>query len=172
MHNIKLNREELIKTIRNNLQEHITEYMHAYNAYLQVCREWLSKTTLQLTQDIDESKSVLPPDISRYIANNYTYRGWVHNIKDKPMTSGELSFSGKLLDNEVFDIQGLLNKADLIAPENHVQDYIKILTMLEMSVDDVVSLTEVQFNQYVMDNWSWTNNFKHLNTTYLSAINK
>lgn len=42
-----------------------------------------------------------------------------------------------------------------VRPENHTSDYDQIITMLEMSVDDVIELEEHQFAQYVMDRWNW-----------------
>ena len=40
-------------------------------------------------------------------------------------------------------------------PEDHTDDYDRILTMARMSVDDVIELSEDDFAMYVMDQWSW-----------------
>lgn len=42
-----------------------------------------------------------------------------------------------------------------VEPQNHSDDYDQIITMLEMSVDEVIELEDHQFAQYVMDRWNW-----------------
>ena len=44
----------------------------------------------------------------------------------------------------------------LTEPSNHVKDYDRVITMLEMSVDDTVTLDAQDFDRYVMDNWDWS----------------
>jgi hypothetical protein len=51
-------------------------------------------------------------------------------------------------------------------PQDQTKDYDRVIGMLEMSVDDVVELDEQSYKQYVMDDWSWTNNFLSSNSTY------
>ncbi len=40
-------------------------------------------------------------------------------------------------------------------PENHVRDYDRAIGMLDMSVDDVVDLTESEYREFVEDRWEW-----------------
>lgn len=51
-------------------------------------------------------------------------------------------------------------------PEDHTDDYDRVLTMARMSVDDVIELTEDEFGQYVMDQWHWKNEFTNTTTMY------
>lgn len=44
-------------------------------------------------------------------------------------------------------------------PEDHTDDYDRILTMAEMSVAGTVDLTEDEFAMYVMDQWHWKQSF-------------
>jgi hypothetical protein len=44
-------------------------------------------------------------------------------------------------------------------PEDHTEDYDRVLTMARMSVDDVIELTAEDFAMYVMDQWHWKRNF-------------
>jgi hypothetical protein len=41
-------------------------------------------------------------------------------------------------------------------PESHEKDYDQVITMLEMSVDDELSIRSDEFACYVMDEWDWT----------------
>ena len=51
-------------------------------------------------------------------------------------------------------------------PIDQTKDYDRVITMLEMSVDDVVELTQGEFAQYVMDDWQWKQNVFATNTRY------
>lgn len=45
------------------------------------------------------------------------------------------------------------------APISYAKDYERAIRMLELSVDDVIELTEDVFNQLVLDEWGWKNQF-------------
>ncbi len=51
-------------------------------------------------------------------------------------------------------------------PEDHTEDYDRILAMAEMSVDDTVHLTEDEFAMYVMDQWRWKQSFSESTDRY------
>jgi hypothetical protein len=54
----------------------------------------------------------------------------------------------------------------LTEPSNHVKDYDRVITMLEMSVDDTITLEAHDFDRYVMDNWDWSRFALATNTAY------
>jgi hypothetical protein len=58
----------------------------------------------------------------------------------------------------------------LTEPSNHIKDYDRVITMLEMSVDDTVTLGAEDFDRYVMDNWAWSTFAFHTNTAYADEI--
>lgn len=51
-------------------------------------------------------------------------------------------------------------------PKDQTKEYDRVIKMLEMSVDDEVKLTEQEFANYVMDDWSWMDQFLHSNVGY------
>ena len=51
-------------------------------------------------------------------------------------------------------------------PEDHTEDYDRVLTMAQMSVDEVIELTEDEFARYVMDQWSWKHAFTRTTLMY------
>jgi hypothetical protein len=55
-------------------------------------------------------------------------------------------------------------------PEKHLAEYDQAITMLEMSVDDVIELDEVEFAQYVMDKWSWATTFERSTVSYAAKF--
>lgn len=53
-------------------------------------------------------------------------------------------------------------------PENHVDDYDRVIDMLNMAVDDEISLEEGDFSKYVRDEWDWKEDFV-ANSSYYSG---
>lgn len=51
-------------------------------------------------------------------------------------------------------------------PEDHTDDYDRVLRMLEMSIDDEIEVMEHDFACYVMDNWDWKRQFLTTNSAY------
>lgn len=51
-------------------------------------------------------------------------------------------------------------------PEDHTEDYDRILQMAAMSVRDTVDLSEDEFGRYVMDQWDWKQAFNHSTAVY------
>lgn len=51
-------------------------------------------------------------------------------------------------------------------PEDHTKDYDRVIRMVEMSLEDELELDQSEFRQYVMDDWSWKNQFLTSNSTY------
>src|SRR5437016_5636643 len=43
----------------------------------------------------------------------------------------------------------------LVEPMDQTKDYDRVLSMLEMSVDDEIELDQSEFAQYVLDDWHW-----------------
>jgi hypothetical protein len=54
----------------------------------------------------------------------------------------------------------------LDAPEDHTVEYDMIIRMLEMSTRDVIHISSSEFNNYVMDNWSWKARASTINSSY------
>lgn len=40
-------------------------------------------------------------------------------------------------------------------PEDHTKDYDQVIKMVEMSVQDQIELMNMEFQQFVMDDWAW-----------------
>lgn len=64
-------------------------------------------------------------------------------------------FLGEALERaKAGDLSNL--RFDLPRPESNVGDYDEVIAMMELSVDDVISLDSGSFRAYVMGEWSWT----------------
>lgn len=51
-------------------------------------------------------------------------------------------------------------RIDLVIPENHEEDYIRAISMIEMNCRDEIALREDEFNEYVLNRWNWISNFR------------
>lgn len=51
-------------------------------------------------------------------------------------------------------------------PEDHTKDYDRVIRMVEMSVDDHLTISEHDFAQFVMDDWEWKANWTASNSRY------
>ena len=54
----------------------------------------------------------------------------------------------------------------VVEPQNHTREYDIAIEMVKMAVDDTIELDQHQFQNYVMDEWNWTQNFLYCNANY------
>src|ERR1035437_8357393 len=54
----------------------------------------------------------------------------------------------------------------LVAPEDHTKDYDRVLRMLELSLDNIVTLSEPEFTNLVQDIWMWSRSWAASNSAY------
>lgn len=52
-------------------------------------------------------------------------------------------------------------------PQDHTRDYDRAIAMLEMSLDDELELSSVEFAQFVLDDWGWKGDFISTSNNYL-----
>ena len=55
-------------------------------------------------------------------------------------------------------------------PVDQTADYDRVIRMMEMSVDTEIDLEEHEFNMYVLDEWSWKQNFTASNYAYSTTL--
>lgn len=74
-------------------------------------------------------------------------------------------------DGKRFDKTGLyLIECNLpVYPSNYEEHYSKTIRKLELSTADKISLGDSEFNQYVMNNWSWKNDFLLSTSQYVTG---
>jgi hypothetical protein len=65
----------------------------------------------------------------------------------------------KMLDR-VKNKRKIDNYISITEPTNHEKDYQLIISMLEFSEDKKILLTPQEFSKYVMNDWSWKQEFK------------
>ena len=58
----------------------------------------------------------------------------------------------------------------LTYPVNHLEDYDRVINMMEFSVADKVRLSATDFDAYVRNNWKWKDEFVTSNQAYVSCV--
>ena len=56
------------------------------------------------------------------------------------------------------------------APVSYENEYVRAIRMLELSVEDVIEVSEDVFNQLVLDEWSWKRGFIGTSMLYKSSL--
>lgn len=51
-------------------------------------------------------------------------------------------------------------------PMDMTKEYDRAISMLNMSIEDVIELSDGEFRQFVLDDWSWRNQFIAANSVY------
>lgn len=59
-------------------------------------------------------------------------------------------------------------RIELVEPVDQTKEYQKVIKMLEMSVDNVIELSEYEFSCYVLDDWRWKDQFIASTSSYMN----
>ncbi len=51
-------------------------------------------------------------------------------------------------------------------PSDHTRDYERVILMLELAEAERITLSEVEFSQYVLDEWGWREDFLSTSAAY------
>jgi len=51
-------------------------------------------------------------------------------------------------------------------PWDHTKEYKRVIAMLEMSISEEVKISEMEFAQYVLDDWGWKEQFATVTSGY------
>lgn len=75
-----------------------------------------------------------------------------------------------LAANEDATIDEIATSIHAPRPEMHVDEYNRIIQMLEFTSDTHVELSQNEFDNYVLNNWAWSGHTAMLNQTYMSKL--
>lgn len=144
---VTVNRTELLKTLEANREKHRAAYLEAVAGYRVMATEKLDKLRTRAL---------------RQLADNFCL---VQGKIDKFDPTDE-----DALGSTVVLLQGL--SFTLAVPEDHTKSYDVAIEMARWEVGDTITLTQGQFQCFVLDDWEWQRQFQHLNKTYVGALRK
>lgn len=144
MREVKVKRLELLEKIKANRLKHISEYRDGVNGY----KELAIKKVLEIHQ---KAKKDLKENVERILSK-------IENMTPEEIENGP--------GNSVIILQQL--SFNLPVPVSHEKDYNQVISMLEMSVDEHLTIKSDEFACYVMDDWDWKIDFENLTKSYIS----
>lgn len=100
-------------------------------------------------------------------ANRFEHR---HNFEEAQ--KGYRAKAIEVLDKALQDAREgrkIRTYIELEAPIDQTKDYDRAIQMLEMSVDENIQLSEQEFAEYVLDDWSWKHQFTATHALYAGA---
>lgn len=112
-----------------------------------------------LVNDLAESKVTVKKDelLSTLKTNLETHK----KDYDEALAGFKTTAKEKLEEHlELLNTTGkVVLQLGLTVPVEYSKEYNRVIRMLEMSTADEISISERQFNQYVMDDWNWKGAF-------------
>lgn len=85
------------------------------------------------------------------------YRELIIEVLEKKLSDAK---AGKKVDTYI----------NLPMPTDQTKDYDRAIAMIEMDVSKVVTLDATEFSNYVMDDWSWKQQFTLSNSAYFAKV--
>jgi hypothetical protein len=122
MKTVRVKKEKLIETLRENRVKHETEYKTLYGL-------WRSQYIALLAERMEQVRQNNPS---------------VNSFKD------------------IYDL-GYISQP---MPKSYIADYDTAIQMLEWTQEEDITLDRREFEQYVLDNWGWKNDFETVKCSY------
>ena len=63
----------------------------------------------------------------------------------------------------------LILKVNLIHPISFEEDYNKAIGLLELCVSETVDIDEIDYRNYILDDWGWKSTFSSASSSYSSV---
>lgn len=146
-HTVIVTKDSLLSRLKENRDKHNAIYEAAVSGY------WLE------AQEVLVKKEVEFKEAKEKLDHNFKYQ--LNNIKtrvDKKDHENIGAFSLTLQYNNYWPLK---------YPENHLDDYERIINMLEMTIANKVELSMQDFDCYTRNNWSWKKDFVASNIGYV-----
>ena len=148
MKEINIEKTKLLEVIRANRDRHLADYTTAMREYVLEITEdvhGLGKELLQFKNTVDTldtSVAVSADDL-------------------KTFTTALTKVSSAWYQKAGCHTQ----------PVSFAKEYDSIIRKLELSHDEIIQLSDAEFEKYVMDNWQWKQEFTNQTIGYLAKAN-
>lgn len=137
MRKVKAKRSAILDKIRANYKQHVADYAEAFEQY-----------KVEITKTAELNREIYLADLSDLVQKVNV----ADITKDKPA-------------HALMSTRGC-NFGSVRLPMSHAKDYEQVIMMLEMEVADEIELEADQFSCYVMDDWSWKEEFRATSEFY------
>lgn len=138
---VTVSRDKLLATLRINRDTHQEAYLTAIAGYKQQALAKLNDLRERALSLIYDKNQKLQRQIAEFNCNDED------GLTDTLVLLTSMSFR-------------------LDVPKDHTESYDVAIKMIEWEVCRHVELTQVQFQCFVLDDWDWQQEFKHLSKVY------
>lgn len=145
-----IEKDKLLDALVKNRDSHDEIYQAAVQGYWIKCKEVLEEKKEEFTKAID--------GVTAQFDTQYKGLDTAIFSKDKP---GVHDFQVGFKFNYYWP---------LAYPTNHLDDYNRVIEMLQFSVADKVRLTAQHFSAYVRNDWNWKGDFASSNLGYVKYV--
>lgn len=147
---VVVEKEKLLSKLRENREGHNAIYEAAVSGYWVEAQRVLNEKKIQFDTAVTK--------VTTAFSGSFERRNVA--ITEKNL-KGISSFSTSFEFNAHWP---------LAYPTNRLEDYDRVISMLEFSVADKVQLKSSDFDCYVRNNWSWTQSFASSNQNYVQCV--
>lgn len=125
----------------------------------------------KLLQTIEKNREVHEKEYNETVE---AYKILVKEKLKEKIEQQKIAFkkSIKELEENMLQFENDVNVKPLVSvqkPVNYLENYDTAIGMLNYSIDDIVCLHRKEFQSYVMDNWSWKEEFRSTNSAITSG---
>lgn len=163
---VVVRKDELLKTLEANREKHNSIFDAAVSGY------WIeSQQTLEKKKkEFDEAVAKLSKEFAKQQNRVNTEFAEQANRIQINITEQEREKMGGFVLAQSFAFNLAFNAQwPLKYPENHLEDYDRVIDLLKFSIADKVELSSADFDAYVRNNWSWRNSFLGTNSAYVGS---
>jgi hypothetical protein len=148
---VEVEKQRLLDTVKTNRTKHIEEYKTACDKFEQAKLAYALEFEAQLEENIKKAKKVLEQKLKK-VSKAVADAEKEHGKKDGIIDLADVNAGVSLI---------LQPKVQLTVkqPVSHEKEYDKVIKNLELSTAEFVVLNTTDFNQYILDEWSWKQEF-------------
>jgi len=154
---IKVEREEILKIVKDNKEKHDNILTNAIDGYWLDAETKLKKYEKDSISDVEKNHKVQLKNMRKSLRN------FKKTIKEQ-VKKELLMVSEKNKDGAFVYMKSKY-------PEDHSDDYIGTIRRLELSVDKEIELDNTEFDKYIRNKWEWRDSFISSNTGYITMRN-
>lgn len=145
-----MKKSELVAKLQDNKKKHDVILATAQAGYWELAKDRIESKKKKLDEAIKDLKSNVEFQLNKM----------TDKLEQKQVLPHSVSYTGFNFDNSI----------NLPYPEDHSSDFDRAIRMMESSIYDTVALNEVEFDAYVLNNWSWKNQFKASNSMFVDTM--
>lgn len=139
---VRVNRQKLIETLKQNREQHIKQFNEAMDGYKEVAMKEIAKAFDKLADRLDKRRKELEKEIESF----------------SPETAENFSDHLVILQSVTVNMK---------VPVSYADAYDAAIDMANFDVRDDLELSGAEFQCFCRDVWDWSNDFTATSAMYL-----